>query len=481
MGAPLGGATPEGEAMSLTFEPICTPSQIEELAHLADEIWSGYWPALIGAGQTAYMVEQFQSAPAIRHDLTEHGYRYWMLHAEDGRVVGYTGAAAERLGTSPNPAEDRAMRRSAVVDGRWPRRLFVSKIYLRPEERGCHFASEVLDFYERLCRAERLSALYLTVNRGNELGVRAYLGRGLEVVEEVDTPIGDDFFMNDYIMAKEVSPDEHATRPAAVFLDIDGTLGWRVPDAFGWLSREESRLCPPPTARVAASIRALHEAGNLGFLCTGRSECAIHPELLALPFAGMVTMAGSYVRVGDEVVRDVALPRDLLENLVTYLFDQHVGVMLEGTEHCVALLGGHRGHSAWESANNTSELLALAPELHFGKFVISNEHLAPLLAQPWARGRLAASDLKSGMSEVTTAENTKRAGVLSVLDHLGDRVGTTYGFGDSENDMTLLSQVDVGVAMGNGTPELKALASVVVAPVEEDGVASGLAGLGLLG
>ena len=83
-------------------------------------------------------------------------------------------------------------------------------------------------------------------------------------------------------------------------------------------------------------------------------------------------------------------------------------------------------------------------------------------------------------SEVGLACNTKKAGIEAVLSHLGDNVGVTYGFGDSENDLTLFSEVDVSVAMGNAIPEVKRLADYVTDSVSEDGVASGLEHLQLV-
>lgn len=166
------------------FEKVETPEQQEELAALAAEIWQEYWPALIGQAQTDYMVEQFQSLPAIRRDMAEHAYEYWLVRAaDDGRAVGYTGGHVE-------PETNR---------------FFVSKIYLRAAERGKHFASAIIAFYEQLARERGLGALYLTVNKGNELGIRAYRGKGFATIDAVETDIGQGFVMDDYIMEKRVS------------------------------------------------------------------------------------------------------------------------------------------------------------------------------------------------------------------------------------------------------------------------------------
>ncbi|MBQ6395179.1 MAG: GNAT family N-acetyltransferase [Atopobiaceae bacterium] len=188
--------------MSLVFRPVGSDSDIEELAALADEIWHEYWPARIGEAQTDYMVGMMLSPEALTRDMRDWDYRFWIIE-DDGRVVGFTGGATEEL--TGDPAHDAHITHSEVVNARWPKRWFISKVYLYAHERGKHYASRVIDFYERMCTDEGLPAMYLTVNRNNVLGVRAYLGNGFEIVDEVDADIGEGFVMTDHIMAKEVA------------------------------------------------------------------------------------------------------------------------------------------------------------------------------------------------------------------------------------------------------------------------------------
>lgn len=166
-----------------SFSAVKTPEDQRDLAGLAEGIWQEYWPALIGSEQTDYMVEHFQSLAAIRRDMAEHGYEYWFVCAPDGRRVGYTGGREE-----PETG-----------------RFFISKIYLLKDERGHGFARAAISFYEELCRSRGLRAMYLTVNKHNELGIRAYTGTGFATVDAVETPIGGGFVMDDYIMEKPVS------------------------------------------------------------------------------------------------------------------------------------------------------------------------------------------------------------------------------------------------------------------------------------
>lgn len=168
--------------MGVTFEPVKTGEQKAQLAKVADEIWHEYWPALIGTAQTDYMVDQFQSPEAIERDMAEHGYEYWLLVDGAGTIVGYTGGHDE-------PETNR---------------YFISKIYLYKEERGKHYASAVVAFFDELCRERGFTAMYLTVNKHNDLGIRAYVGKGFETIESVENDIGEGFVMDDYIMEKKV-------------------------------------------------------------------------------------------------------------------------------------------------------------------------------------------------------------------------------------------------------------------------------------
>lgn len=167
--------------MDVRFEAVKTDANQEKLAKLADEIWHEYWPALIGAAQTDYMVEQFQSLEAIKRDMAEHAYEYWFVVDEAGKTVGYTGGREE-----PETS-----------------RYFISKIYLLAEERSKHYASQIIEFYVELCRNRDLHSMYLTVNKHNELGIRAYLGKGFVTIESVVNDIGNGFVMDDYVMEKE--------------------------------------------------------------------------------------------------------------------------------------------------------------------------------------------------------------------------------------------------------------------------------------
>ena len=220
--------------MSIAFDAVRTADDRQRLAALADEIWHEYWPALIGDAQTDYMVEKFQSLNAFRTDIADNGYEYFFImqhedetphelcaatHGADIHDQGDTVAGrvnddieSDRDGELARDTEDFA--RTAAV----PRivgytgghveadtnRFFISKIYLLKEHRGEGLCSATIRFYERLARERGLNALYLTVNKHNEMAIRAYKAKGFEVIDAVETDIGDGYIMDDYIMEKKL-------------------------------------------------------------------------------------------------------------------------------------------------------------------------------------------------------------------------------------------------------------------------------------
>ncbi len=189
--------------MTLRYEQVIDDQDIATLAQVADEIWHEYWPDRIGMAQTDYMIEQFQSVAALTRDIREHHYLYYLVYDPYHNLVGYTGGCAEHFENDPFCA--RACTHGTAIAQRSSTRLFISKIYLYKEQRGKHYASRIIEFWEECAQNEDLNTLYLTVNKDNELAIRAYLGRGFEILEAHTGDIGQGFVMDDYIMAKAVS------------------------------------------------------------------------------------------------------------------------------------------------------------------------------------------------------------------------------------------------------------------------------------
>ena len=72
--------------------------------------------------------------------------------------------------------------------------------------------------------------------------------------------------------------------------------------------------------------------------------------------------------------------------------------------------------------------------------------------------------------EVTHPQATKGKAIEFLCKYWNIDISETMAIGDNDNDIDMIKTACIGVAMGNGTPNLKAAADFVTKSVEEDGV-----------
>ena len=157
-----------------------TDTQVREIADLAKVIWNEYFTPIIGKDQVDYMVEKFQSYPALKEQISE-GYEYYQIFS-GGEFCGYTGI---------RPGEDN--------------RLFLSKLYLKKESRGHHLATGAFSFLKEICRERGYSAIWLTCNKHNDNSLGVYRHFGFEIIDTQEADIGGGFIMDDCIMEYKIS------------------------------------------------------------------------------------------------------------------------------------------------------------------------------------------------------------------------------------------------------------------------------------
>lgn len=91
------------------------------------------------------------------------------------------------------------------------------------------------------------------------------------------------------------------------------------------------------------------------------------------------------------------------------------------------------------------------------------------------RMRLAGLPLQLADAETTSLECSpagvsKAEGLSKLCDHLGITLEQVVAVGDAPNDTQALEAAGCAVAMGNATPDIKALADVMVADNDHDGI-----------
>ncbi len=148
---------------------------------LAQQIFPVTYQDILTPEQTDYMMEWMYAPDNIRRQMEEEGHVYFLAY-EECEAAGYVSVQQQ--------GED----------------LFhLQKIYVLPYYQGAHCGSflfreairYIKEVHPRPCLME------LNVNRNNK-ALHFYEHMGMRKLREGDFPIGNGYYMNDYIMGMEI-------------------------------------------------------------------------------------------------------------------------------------------------------------------------------------------------------------------------------------------------------------------------------------
>lgn len=257
-----------------------------------------------------------------------------------------------------------------------------------------------------------------------------------------------------------------ATEPGAqmlsrrlVALDIDGTL----------LVTGQS-----PTPAVLGAIRAARYAGHELVLATGRSlSGALYAaRLLEIADKYIVASNGAVVakmdRGGYEVTGIHTVDAKAVVELVTVVRpDLRIAAEMVGEGYHVSAffppeeLGGVQV----EVARPEDLWTGSTPRLAI--YGVNASHLVPSIR---ALG-MTATRTRPDWVDVTPGGVSKATALESLRRELGIPRSRTVAVGDSENDISMLSWAERGVAMGNAPALVRFAANYATKSVEDDGAA----------
>ncbi|WP_281885485.1 Cof-type HAD-IIB family hydrolase [Paenibacillus sp. YYML68] len=258
-----------------------------------------------------------------------------------------------------------------------------------------------------------------------------------------------------------------------VAFDVDGTL------------RDRSYM--PDSTREA--VRRLRQAGVELALCTGRSEYEIAGLREELGIDWAITCNGAHVAYQGSTVFGTAFDDARVQRWLETSRSARHSLLLYGSQ---GMYWSGEDDSYFRRAQQEIGFLEPLP-LHEEPqlpavyqaivFCTEAEERAYTAVSGGASGTDAtdATDAKGGSLythrwrpwavDLNPQGVHKAAGLALLLEHLGVRREETAAFGDGLNDLELLSSVGIGIAMGNGCDELKAVATHVTKPLAEDGIA----------
>ncbi|XP_052290816.1 endoribonuclease YBEY, chloroplastic isoform X2 [Citrus sinensis] len=265
-----------------------------------------------------------------------------------------------------------------------------------------------------------------------------------------------------------------------IFCDMDGTL-----------LNSQSKIS-------LTTAKALKEALSRGLkvvVATGKTRPAVISALkkvdlvgrdgIISEFAPGVFIQGLLVhgRQGREIFRR-NLDRDFCREAYQYSWEHKVPLIAFSGDRCLTLFD----HPLVDSLHTTyhepkaeiipaiEDLLATV-DIQKLIFLDTAEGVATTIRPYWSEATKDRANVVQAipdMLEIVPPGTSKGSGVKMLLDHLGVSTKEIMAIGDGENDVEMLELASLGIALSNGSEKAKAVANVIGASNDEDGVADAI-------
>ena len=241
-----------------------------------------------------------------------------------------------------------------------------------------------------------------------------------------------------------------------IFFDIDGTL---VKLGEKDLSEKTNEL-----------LRRLQEKGIRICIATGRSP-AVLPKF-SVKFDAYLLFTGSLCCTRDEIIYHNPIPLASVKKLIDNAAALGRPVSVATTKRLAA--------NGWEedlSAYYDLAHVKLTVADDFEEACQEGVYQIMLGGREWEHDAITKGvDNIMAISswhraiDVVPADAGKGVGIRKILEHFGLTTDQAMAFGDSSNDLDMLQTVGTGIAMGNATERLKAVADDICLSAEEDGL-----------
>lgn len=249
----------------------------------------------------------------------------------------------------------------------------------------------------------------------------------------------------------------------ALFFDIDGTLV-----SF------KTHLIPQSTVD---SLREAKANGIKVYISTGRPVSFIN-NLAQIEnlIDGYITTTGALCIVGNEKFGSHSISKESVKKIIDASRRMNKSCVVVGTEHTGIVNDSEELTRQFREGLNLQydftpldvvlkeDILQLSPFFDTDEETEVMQSMKDCISSRW----------NPAFTDITNIEADKGKALLAMSKHEGFKVNETMAFGDGGNDIPIIRQAGIGVAMGNAREEVKAVADYVTTSVDDNGIRNAL-------
>jgi GNAT superfamily N-acetyltransferase len=154
---------------------IAELSDVPLIQSLAEQIWKKHYTEIISKQQIEYMLEKMYSTKKLSEEINLPNYDYYIAYVND-KATGFFAISKEK--------EDNYL---------------LNKFYILQSQQSTGLGQII---FNQVFEKKNYKKIELFVNRQNFKSINFYFKLGFKITAVVDNHIGENYYMNDFIMQK---------------------------------------------------------------------------------------------------------------------------------------------------------------------------------------------------------------------------------------------------------------------------------------
>lgn len=160
---------------------LATTSDIPLIIELTMKVWPQTYTPILGVEQVTYMLNKFYTNEALLTQMQD-GHQFIICYGKNQEAIGFCSIGEIE-----------------------PDTFKLHKIYVLPQQQGNGVGKFILEEIMLILKDKNVGRLILNVNRFNRQAISFYEKMGFKTLKIEDIDIGNNYYMNDYVLVNELA------------------------------------------------------------------------------------------------------------------------------------------------------------------------------------------------------------------------------------------------------------------------------------
>lgn len=252
-----------------------------------------------------------------------------------------------------------------------------------------------------------------------------------------------------------------------IFFDVDGTL----------INYEDGCI----STSTKSALQTLKKKGFQLVAATGR-PLSMCQGLKELGIDTFITANGAYTKHQNQVIHRMPMEKHIVRSLKEFSDENKQSISFFTESLAMNRIQNPTTFKAMSETLSLLEYPMLNEEIFTEEVYLMCLYVEEGIAQRYKKHfpNLIFQRWHPNIVNVLQEEVSKAIAIKEVLKYFNIHSSEAIAFGDGDNDLDMLNLVGLGIAMGNGSAELKRIADFVTKKSNEDGIEFALQQLRLI-